>query len=102
MMMTSEILDYDYIEGRNRYLPDIISFLQNSTNLKRNTIVDILKRSDTLYMFYINPHKYMSDVSAIINRGLVDLILTDVKYTKIEGRNSAYKKYSQMKNYKAV
>ena len=31
---------YEYIATRNQYLPDIISFLQNSTSLTRKTIVD--------------------------------------------------------------
>lgn len=77
--------EFKYISNRHRYLPDIISFLQNSTNLTRVTIVEILKRSKTLYMFSINPQRYMSDVSKIINEVLLTFILHGVKYTKIDG-----------------
>lgn len=77
--------EYEFIEGRNRYLPDIISYLQNSTHLTRKTIVEILKQSNTLHMFYVNPQRYMTDVSAMINNVLVKFILKGVKYTKIEG-----------------
>ena len=79
-------VETNYIEGRNRYLPDIITFLQNATDLTRQTIVSILKQSGTLYMFYINPQRYMSDVADIINRELVGIVLQGVKYTKIEGQ----------------
>jgi type III restriction enzyme len=77
--------DVEFVEGRNRYLPDIISYLQNSTHLTRRTIVEILKQSNTLHMFYVNPQRYMTDVSSIINNVLVKFILKGVKYTKIEG-----------------
>lgn len=36
-------------------------------------------------MFYINPQKYMSDVSDIINKVLIDVVLKGIKYTKIAG-----------------
>ena len=78
-------IDYEYVASRNRYLPDVISFLQNSTNLTRKTIMDILKQSGTLYMFYINPQRYMSDVAEIINKVLVKFVLQGIKYTKIDG-----------------
>jgi type III restriction enzyme len=78
--------DYDFVDNRNRFLPDIISFLQNTTNLTRNTICEILKSSETLYMFYINPQRYMSDVANIINEILIKFVLDGVKYTKLEGQ----------------
>ncbi|MEG1256431.1 DEAD/DEAH box helicase family protein [Clostridium sp.] len=78
--------EFNYVASRNRYLPDIISFLQNATNLTRGTIVEILKQSSTLYMFHINPQRYMSDVAEIINRVLIGFILSGVKYTKLEGQ----------------
>ena len=48
-------------------LPDIITYLQNETNLTRKTIVDILVKSKTLYLFKKNPQKYMEQVSQIIS-----------------------------------
>ncbi len=65
------------------YYPDIITFLQNKTNLTRKTIVDILIKSNTLNIFKRNPQSYMSEVSRIIQRELRDLILDGIKYTKL-------------------
>lgn len=79
-------IDAEYVDSRSRYLPDIITFLQNTTNLTRHTIMEILKQSGTLYMFYINPQRYMTDVAGIINEILVEFVLQGVKYTKISGQ----------------
>ena len=79
-------LDAEYVDSRSRFLPDIITFLQNTTNLTRRTIMEILKQSGTLYMFYINPQRYMTDVAELINEVLVDFVLQGIKYTKIDGQ----------------
>lgn len=65
------------------YYPDIITFLQNKTNLTRKTIVEILLRSKTLNIFKRNPQSYMTEVARIIMRVMRDLILDGIKYTKI-------------------
>lgn len=65
------------------YYPDIITFLQNKTNLTRKTLVDILIKSNTLNIFKRNPQSYMSEVARIIQRELRDLILDGIKYTKL-------------------
>lgn len=65
------------------YYPDIITFLQNKTNLTRKTIVDILINSHTLHIFKKNPQSYMTEVAKIIQRVLRDLILDGIKYTKL-------------------
>jgi type III restriction enzyme len=64
-------------------LPDIISFLQNETNLTRKTIVEILTRSKTLYLFKKNPQKYMDETARIISAKMRLLIVDGIKYTKI-------------------
>ncbi|HZK70731.1 MAG TPA: DEAD/DEAH box helicase family protein [Clostridia bacterium] len=64
-------------------LPDIITYLQNETNLTRKTIVEILIRSKTLNLFKKNPQKYMEQVSQIISAKMRLLIVDGIKYTKI-------------------
>ena len=53
-------------EARDFELPDIVSYLQDETNLTRRTIVRILTESDRLDDFLKNPQKYIEQVSAII------------------------------------
>jgi len=64
-------------------LPDIISFLQNETNLTRRTIVKILTKSKTLHLFKKNPQKYMDEVAKIITAKMRLMIVDGIKYTKI-------------------
>ncbi|MCD4751959.1 MAG: DEAD/DEAH box helicase family protein [Anaerolineaceae bacterium] len=70
-------------------LPDIVSFLQNKTFLKRKTIVDILIRSKTLSLFKKNPQKYMDEIAKLISSELRMMIVDGIKYTKI-GEDAYY------------
>lgn len=71
------------IENAMFTLPDIITFLQNETNLTRKTIVEILKRSKRLEEFKNNPQKFMDEVSSIIRRKMRHLIIDGIKYEKL-------------------
>lgn len=64
-------------------LPDIISYLQNETNLTRRTIVKILNTSDTLHLFKKNPQRYMELVANIITSKMRLMIVDGIKYTKL-------------------
>ncbi len=72
----------------NRHLPDIISFLQNSTNLTRETVLNILKSTKKLHLFYNNPHQFMVLTSEIINRILINFLVDGISYKAIP--NSEY------------
>ena len=65
------------------YLPDIITYLQNETNLTRRSIVDILKKSKRLEDFKNNPQMFMDEVSSIIRRKMKYLLVGGVKYEKL-------------------
>jgi type III restriction enzyme len=69
-------------------LPDIVTYLQNRTNLTRRTIVDILIKSGTLHLFKKNPQAYMEDVAHTITSVMRLLIVDGIKYTKLG--NSEY------------
>ena len=73
-----------YSEVDEIALPDIVTYLQNETDLTRRTIVEILKRSDTLDQFKKNPQEYMQQTAKLINRVLGLMIVDGVKYTKID------------------
>lgn len=69
--------------GIKETLPDIITYLQNRTNLTRKTIVEILVKSKTLDLFKKNPQRYMEDVARIITSNMRLMIIDGIKYTKL-------------------
>ena len=71
------------IEETEKFLPDIISYLQNETNLTRKSIVEILLRSKTIESFKRNPQLYMSEVTKYIKSRMKEFIVDGIKYTKI-------------------
>lgn len=84
--------EQERLELKNRFkLPDIVSYLQNETNLTRKSIVDILTRTKTLNSFKKDPQLYLEQVSNIIKRTMRLFIVDGIKYEKID--NTEY--YSQ-------
>lgn len=70
-----EIIDYQ--------LPDIITYLQNETNLTRQNIVDILIKSKKLESFKNNPQKFIDGAIKIIKKTMSIFIVDGIKYQKI-------------------
>ncbi|MDF0728904.1 DEAD/DEAH box helicase family protein [Cytobacillus sp. S13-E01] len=73
----------DYVDVHHT-LPDIITELQNRTNLTRKTIVEILTGSKRLEDFKNNPQKFMEEVMKIIKREMKLLLRDGIKYYKID------------------
>lgn len=65
-------------------LPDIITYLQNETDLTRKTIVTILKKANNLDSFKKNPISYLTQAVAIINAVKNQLMINGIKYEKKE------------------
>ncbi|KFZ42894.1 type III restriction endonuclease subunit R [Anoxybacillus flavithermus] len=72
----------DYVTAHHT-LPDIITELQNRTNLTRKTIVEILTGCKRLDDFKNNPQKFMEEVTKVIQREMKLLLKDGVKYYKI-------------------
>lgn len=72
------------IENTGYILPDIITYLQNDTNLTRKTLVKILLQSSRLNDFKSNPQKFMDEVSIIIRRKMRHFIIDGIKYEKLD------------------
>ena len=70
-----EIIDYR--------LPDIITYLQNATNLTRKNIVDILIKSGKLESFKNNPQKFIDGAIKIIKKTMSIFIVDGIKYQRI-------------------
>lgn len=86
------------IDDENIILPDLITLLQNETNLTRKTIVKILLKSGKLGDFKNNPKKFIEEVGEIIKRNMTTLLVDGIKYTKV-GEDEFYaKSYSQRKS----
>jgi type III restriction enzyme len=69
-----------------RSLPDILAYLQRETELTRNTLVEILKRSGRLGEFKTNPQAFMTETAKFINRALHEMVVDGIKYEHIEGQ----------------
>ncbi|MRJ06054.1 MAG: type III restriction endonuclease subunit R [Epsilonproteobacteria bacterium] len=70
-------------------LPDIVTFLQGETNLKRQDIIRILTGTSKLSHFRRNPQKFMEAVGRIIKEELSRVVVEGVKYEKIAGAEYA-------------
>lgn len=66
-------------------LPDILSSLQNSTDLTRVTLARILNECDRLDDFRLNPHAFGVEVTRIIRRVLAEQVVDGIEYERIDG-----------------
>ncbi len=84
--ITTEEQDRHGVSVQNNYyqLPDVITYLQNDTNLTRKTLVEILIQSEKLEAFKRNPQKFMDEVSIIIRRIMRHMIVDGIKYEKLD------------------
>jgi type III restriction enzyme len=64
-------------------LPDLLAYLQSQTELTRSTLVRILKSSERLPDFFLNPQRFMDAVAATIKAELHRLIVDGIKYERI-------------------
>ena len=64
-------------------LPDIVTYIQNETNLTRRNIVDILIKSEKLNDFKNNPQKFIDKVIEIIKKTMNSFIVDGIKYQKL-------------------
>ncbi len=76
-----------HIVSNEQPLPDILAFLQRETELTRNTIVKILRSSNRIKEFAINPQVFMTETAKLINRALHELIIDGIKYEPIVGQS---------------
>lgn len=76
-------------DRRDFALPDILSFLQNETQLTRRTLATILVQSDRLDDFKNNPQKFIEQTLGIIRRQMRLFIVDGIRYHRI-GDDSYY------------
>jgi type III restriction enzyme len=81
--------DYGIINQEVSTLPDIVSYLQNETQLTRRSIVEILKGCSNLRFFKVNPQRFIEGCIDIINTQMRLHIVDGIVYSKI-GDNEVY------------
>ncbi|CAA6809043.1 MAG: Type III restriction enzyme, res subunit:DEAD/DEAH box helicase, N-terminal [uncultured Campylobacterales bacterium] len=64
-------------------LPDILTYLQNETNLTRKDIAEILVKSGQLKSFKNNPQKFIDRAVEIIKKTMSIFIVDGIEYKKI-------------------
>ncbi|RKE04463.1 type III restriction-modification system endonuclease [Marinifilum flexuosum] len=72
------------LENGVEVLPDIVSYLQNETQLTRKAIVQILTGTRKLTLFKINPQKFIESCIDIINEQMKMHIIDGIQYKKID------------------
>jgi type III restriction enzyme len=76
-------------------VPDVIAYLQGETELTRSTIVRMLKESDRLGEFLVNPQKYMDAVAAILKRELHKLMIDGIKYERLSDKEYSMRLFEE-------
>ena len=71
----AEFIDYQ--------LPDILTYLQNATNLTRKDIAQILVKSGKLQSFKNNPQKFIDRAVEMIKKTMSIFIVDGIKYQKL-------------------
>lgn len=79
----AEETEYGVITSEIQVLPDIVTYLQNETQLTRKSIVDILLGCENLKYFKLNPQKFIEGCIDIINEQMRLHIVDGIVYTKI-------------------
>ncbi len=73
--LNCEIIDFT--------LPDIITYIQNETNLTRRVIVDILIKSKKLQGFKNNPQRFIDGAIKIIKKVMSMFVVDGIKYQRL-------------------
>ncbi len=72
-----------YVNKNTWKIHDILEYIQQKTELTRNTIYQILQQAARWNDFYINPQYFSDQCIAVINKTLNELLVDGIKYEKI-------------------
>ncbi|MEO6187766.1 MAG: hypothetical protein ABIO82_01600, partial [Ginsengibacter sp.] len=67
-------------------IPDILSYIQSKTELTRDTILQIIRKSGRLNELLLNPQMFMDNAVIAIRDRLNYLMIDGIKYEKIGSR----------------
>ncbi len=76
-------------------LPDLLTALQDRTQLTRRSLVDVLQRSGRLDDFKVNPQQFIALAAQYINRYKQHAIVDGIRYTRLTGTDEAAHVWAQ-------
>jgi type III restriction enzyme len=82
--LLSDSINNDYVLSVE--IPDILAYIQSKTELTRDTILQILKKSDRIMEALVNPQMFMENAVFAIKSVLYDLMIDGIRYDKIGGK----------------
>ncbi len=82
----SILREREVVYGSHVLIPDALSYIQNKTELTRNTILQILKKSGRINELLINPQMFLDNAVKVIRHKLQELMIDGIKYEKIGNR----------------
>jgi len=67
-------------------LPDIVSYIQGKTELTRQTVFEIIRKSGRMSDILVNPQMFMDYAVTVVKKTLYELMIDGIKYEKIGGK----------------
>lgn len=67
-------------------IPDVLAYIQSRTELTRDTLLQILKKSGRVSDLLANPQMFMDNATNAIKSVLYDLMIDGIKYEKLGGK----------------
>jgi len=67
-------------------LPDVVSYIQGKTELTRQTVFDIIRKSERMKDILVNPQMFMDSAVTAVKKTLYELMIDGIKYEKIGGK----------------
>ena len=86
---TSQGTRYEEIEN-DFFIPDLIREISENCKLTRDTVCQILLKSNRLQDFLNNPQRYIEEVTKIINYVRANECIDGITYTKQEGKSYSF------------
>lgn len=88
-----------FVETENQDIPNIVNDLQNSTHLDKQTIIDILIKSNEEFESFekllINPTEFYNRTLEVIKDTLNHLMVKHIKYYKLDGQEFDSAEYKE-------
>jgi len=73
----------DHHQKTKWFIPDVITYIQQKTEITRDSVVEILKISNRFSDILINPQQFLDLAVNAIKRAMSELLIDGIKYEKI-------------------